>query len=95
MKKLLFIVFALIVFTSCTTQTVNKTDLPIEVVKLKESNQFDTTYTISTDKKVFLFDDKKEYVGAYKIENDDSGLFYVGLFIGFLVLLFFIVFLKD
>ena len=69
MKKLLFIVFALIVFTSCTEQTVKKTDLPIEIVKLKEYNQFDTTYTIQTDKKVFLFDNKKEYVGSYSIEN--------------------------
>ena len=72
MKKLLFIVFALIAFTSCR-QTVTKTDLPIEIVKLKESNQFDTTYTIQTDKKVFLFNGKKEYVGSYKIENDDLG----------------------
>lgn len=90
MKKLLFIVFALIAFTSCTQQTVNKTDLPIEVVKLKESNQFDTTYTIQTDKKVFLFDDKKKYVGSYSVENNKGTLFWIGLVFGLFILLIFL-----
>jgi len=87
MKKLLFIVFVLIAFTSCTHQTVEKTDLPIEIVKLKESNQFDTTYTITTYEKVFVFDVKKEYLGTYMLKNTDSVLFWLGLIIGFIIIL--------
>lgn len=87
MKKLLFVAFVLITFASCTHQTVEKKDLPIEVVELKELNGFDTTYTITTDKKVFVFNSKKEYLGTYMIENSDSELFWLGLLVGLIIII--------
>ena len=94
-KKLLFVTFVLITFASCTHQTVEKKDLPIEVVELKELNGFDTTYTITTDIRVFVFDAKKEYLGTYRVENSDFNLFWLGLLIGLLILLMVVIVIAS
>ena len=88
MKKLiLFSLLAMFIFTSCEQPTIEKSDLPIEVVKLKETQQFDTILSIPTEKKVFLFKKDTEYIGTYKVTNDDSILFYFGLGLGFSITL--------
>ncbi len=83
-KLLLFSLLDIFMFTACEQQTVKKSDLPIEVVKLKETQKFDTILSINTDKKVYLFDKQSEYKGAYHVTNNDSMLFYFGLVFGFL-----------
>ena len=88
MKKLiLFSLLAMFMFTSCEQPTIKKSDLPIEVVKLKETQKFDTILSIPTEKKVFLFKKDTEYIGTYKVTNDDSILFYFGLGLGFFIIL--------
>jgi len=86
-KLLLFSLLAMFMFTSCEQPTVKKYDLPIEVVKLKETQKFDTILSIPTEKKVFLFKKDTEYIGTYKVTNDDSILFYLGLGFGFFITL--------
>ena len=44
---------------SCNQPSLVKTDLPIEVVSLKEAKKFDTILTINTDMRVFTFQNKK------------------------------------
>jgi len=80
MKKILSILSLLLIitFSSCTTNTVNKVDLPIEVVTLKEKQQFDTLLVIKTEKVIYQFDKKREYVGAYKVENNAGTQGFVG-----------------
>lgn len=71
MKYLILIVLSLLIF-SCKESTVKiNTDLPIEVVKLKEVNKFDTLYSISNTKQTFLFDKNKEYLGSFDKEYTD------------------------
>jgi hypothetical protein len=73
MKYLFIILIALLGFSSCDTPTVTKRDLPIEVVKLKETQSFDTLLVIRTEQNTYLFE-KNEYVGAYYNKNDSIGL---------------------
>ena len=92
MKKLiLFSLLAMFIFTSCEQPTIKKSDLPIEVVKLKETQKFDTILSIPTEKKVFLFKKDTEYIGTYKVTNDDSLLFYLGLGFGLIITLIVII----
>lgn len=86
-KLLLFSLLAMFMFTSCEQQTIKKSDLPIEVVKLKETQKFDTILSIPTEKKVFLFKKDTEYIGTYEVINEDSLLFYLGLGFGFFITL--------
>ena len=69
MKKIftLLILGVSLTLTSCKEPTVTKSDLPIEVVSLKESNKFDTILQIKTEEKVFNFDQKKEYISTYNV----------------------------
>lgn len=66
MKKLLLFILLCIGFYSCTpTEVVRKnTELPIEIVSLKELNKYDTLLVIQSNDKIFMFDDKEEYQGA-------------------------------
>lgn len=89
MKKLLFILFVVIAFASCTESTVKKADLPIEVVQLKDINKFDTVYQIETDKKIYQFNNSKEYLGKYNKEIDHGPT----LFLGIVVIILFIIIL--
>lgn len=59
MKKLLFILMVTLTLMSCNQPSLVKTDLPIEVVSLKEAKKFDTILTINTDMRVFTFQNKK------------------------------------
>lgn len=95
MKKLLLILFGVILFASCGHPTVEKKDLPIEVVKLKEVNSFDTVLHITTDEHVFIFDKNKEYKGRYSITNEESSLFWLGLVLGLFLLLIITVLIFD
>jgi hypothetical protein len=69
MKYLFILLIALLGFSSCDTPTVTKKDLPIEVVKLKETQSFDTLLVIRTEQNTYLFE-KNEYVGAYSNINE-------------------------
>lgn len=76
----------LIVLSSCNETTVTKVDLPTEIATLSSLNKYDTVYTINTDVKVFVFNSKKEYIGAY-IKKDSSLLLWcLGLITGALVM---------
>ena len=55
---------------SCNQPTVTKTDLPIEIVSLKEAKKFDTTLTISSNTNVYVFSKQEDYIGAYNKIND-------------------------
>lgn len=48
MKKLLFILMVTMTLMSCNESSLVKTDLPIEVVSLKEAKKFDTILIINT-----------------------------------------------
>ena len=52
-KSLLFALLATIVVASCApTPTNKKTDIPVQVVKLKEIKKFDTLLVINTEKEI-------------------------------------------
>jgi len=89
-KKLLFIALGVMLFASCDTQTLEKKDLPIEVVKLKEANSFDTVLNITTDKHVFVFDKNKEYKGRYNVVNHTLTAYVIGIFLGLFIVSFII-----
>lgn len=91
MKKILFIIFAVIVFVSCTEPTVKKEDLPIEVVQLKDLSKFDTVYQIETDKKIYQFNNSKEYLGRYNKEIDHGPTLFLSIVILLLVFIIIIV----
>lgn len=93
MKKLLFIAILLATLASCDHQTVEKKDLPIEVVTLKESQKFDTIYQIETDKKVYVFSKTHEYQGVYNKITEETFLF--GFICGLILLFFGIVIIID
>lgn len=83
MKTAILILTLLIIgLSSC--ETVKKHHLPIEVVKLKESNQMDTLLVVKTNDKTYLFDKKEEYLGAYDNEENPS-LYFLTLIIGIVV----------
>jgi hypothetical protein len=69
--KYILLLFITIGLFSCTEPTVKKRDLPIEVVKLKEQQSFDTILVIKTEKNTYLFE-KNDYVGAYSNINEDA-----------------------
>ena len=74
MKKLLFILMVTMTLMSCNESSLVKTDLPIEVVSLKEAKKFDTILTINTDMRVFTFSKQEEYQGSYSKTNGEKGL---------------------
>lgn len=90
MKKLLFI-FTVLFFTACTEQTVQKKDLPIEVVNLKETKKFDTLLVIETEKSVYQFNQNQEYIGKMSKTNED---FFGGFLILVVLFLFFLIILA-
>lgn len=85
MKYILLLLITIGLF-SCGYPTVNKTDLPIEVVKLKEQQSFDTLLVIKTEKQTYLFE-KNEYIGSY-YNNNQFGSIVIFIII---LLLFFII----
>lgn len=92
-KSLLLGLVAVIGLASCSsTPTNRKTDIPIEIVKLKENKAFDTTLTLATEKETYVFDYKSptnDYVTTVKKGSDENSLFIAGLICGFLLALFF------
>lgn len=92
MKKLLYFLgffILLLSFSSCKEESLQKTDLPIEVVNLKEVNKFDTLLVVETKERVYTFENKtEEYQGSY-VKNNDYGwvtfLAVVFLFLGFVL----------
>lgn len=86
-KKLLFIALGVMLFASCDTPTLEKKDLPIEVVKLKEANSFDTVLNITTDRHVFVFDKNKEYKGRYSVTNAELSFFWLGVLVALFIFL--------
>lgn len=88
MKNALFIVLVLIssALTSCTTNTITKENLPIEIVSLKETQKFDTILQIESTNKVYVFSKEREYKGVYKKTYEDG--FPLGLFAGIAGVLF-------
>ena len=59
---------------SCNQPSLVKTDLPIEVVSLKEAKKFDTILTINTDMRVFTFSKQEEYQGSYRKTDEKGGM---------------------
>lgn len=87
MKTLIFI-FSLILLISCETPTINKkSELPIEVVSLKEANKYDTLLTINTEDKTYIFDNNQNYKGSMYNNNDEFIFFIFGIIIGAFVLI--------
>lgn len=89
MKNILILLITIIIFSSCKEPTINKSELPIEVVNLKEVNKYDTTYTITTSEKVFVFNNKKEYVGSYHKNQEIIVFVAIGFFMACTVGIFF------
>ena len=85
MKKLLFLLMVIMTLMSCNQPTVTKTDLPIEIVSLKEAKKFDTTLTITTDSRVYIFSKQEEYQGSYG--KQDAAIVFVILFLVTFILL--------
>lgn len=86
MKKLITILFSIVLLSSCETKTVNKKDnYPIEILQLKEVNKFDTIYVIQNEREVYQFNKNNEYIGTYSKNSSD------GLAISLLILLLIII----
>lgn len=83
MKKLLFILSLSLMLTSCNENTLKKSDLPIEVVSLKELGKFDTILQIETEKKIFQFTKAQEYKGAFYKEKETGLIAFFGFLFGF------------
>jgi len=85
MKKFLLIILVVVGLGSCNLPTIDKKDeLPIEVVQLREVNQFDTILVIQTDKEVHQFDTKRTYTGSYNTKSDELG---AGVILGIILCL--------
>lgn len=92
LKLLLFGLIALATVSSCSPiSTSNKTDIPAEVIKLRDNKSFDTTISVSTDKRTYVFDRKSpanDYVTTIdKVSYENSSIL-AGLIIGVLLTLF-------
>jgi hypothetical protein len=89
MKYLFILLIALLGFSSCTnTTTVEKIDLPIEIVTLKEFNKYDTLLVINSENKTYLFDNKANYIGAYDKKINPFGVFLFGVVITLMIVAF-------
>ena len=88
--KYLFILLTFIIF-SCNlrTSTIDRdSNLPIEVVNLKQNEIYDTLLTIQTKEEIYIFNKKGVYVGSMK--KTSCEIFYMILgFITSVTLLFF------
>jgi hypothetical protein len=87
MKKLLFILMVTLTLMSCNQPSLVKTDLPIEVVSLKEAKKFDTILTINTDMRVFTFSKQEEYQGSYS-KSDEKGAMFIIIIVLIMIILF-------
>lgn len=85
--KTAILILALLIIGLSSCETVVKHNLPIEIVKLKESNQMDTLLVIKTNDMTYLFDKKEEYIGAYI--NNETFIFITSIILsiifGFLI----------
>lgn len=89
LKLILIALIASIAVTSCEPVPTNKkTDIPVEVVKLKEIKNFDTLLVINTDKKMYQFDYKSttnDYVTTIDKTNDEKSAVFFGMVLGVLL----------
>jgi len=92
MKKLLFILITTLTLSSCTEPTLHKTDLPIEVVSLREEGRFDTILETRTDQKIYRFSKERVYLNTInQIQAKGFDTFFLGLIIGFFITLLIVV----
>lgn len=91
-KLVLLGLLALVAVSSCSpTPTSSKTDIPVEVVKLKENKSFDTTISIATDTKTYVFDRKSptnDYVTTIDKESHENAALIGGIILGALIAFF-------
>lgn len=85
MKNILIIAVLAILSFACETPTIIKSDLPIEIVQLKEANKYDTILSIESTDSYYLFN-KKEYIG--KMYKDDNSSFFIlgGILLGIIIM---------
>lgn len=86
LKLILLGLISAIAISSCTpTSNYNKTDLPIEIVELKEAKKFDTTLLINTDKHAFQFSyETNNYITTIDKTRDENSPLMAGIIIGFI-----------
>lgn len=74
------------------SSVANQPDIPIEIQKLVQANQFDTVLAISTNDKVYVYDYKtKKYLNTLnKPEDNDFASGLILFFVGLLFVLFII-----
>lgn len=86
MKNILLLIVLTIVLASCgKNPNIVKKDLPIEIVKLKEMNNFDTILQIQSNEKLYYFDQKEEYIGSIEKENVYMTVFLVSIILFFIL----------
>lgn len=89
LKLIIFVLISLVTISSCEpTATNRKTDIPVEVVKLKELKHFDTSLTISTNEDTYVFAyGTNDYITTTP-KKDYSGMCVIfGIFIGVIITL--------
>lgn len=92
MKKLLFLLLIVVGLSSCEEPNIKKSDLPIEVVTLKDNQKFDTVLVIETEKKLYQFTKNKEYIGVTDKINESFSIPFLITFI--LTIVFFGLFIS-
>ena len=93
MKKLLFIISTLLIF-SCGDpgKTIDpKAELPIEIVNLKEVKKYDTLVYIDSQESMYVFNLKNEYQGKLNKEKSNLAealfwMFFISLMINILTI---------
>lgn len=86
MKQTILILIAFLMLSSCSDeQTLSKRDIPIEVVNLKESQNFDTILQIQTEKFTFQFSKENEYIGSFRKSEPIGLLLFIFTLIGIIL----------
>ena len=84
MKKILFIILTIILFTSCVKMkyTEEEVIIPKEVYdKIHTSSVPDTLYVVETADYDYYFNQKKEVVAKYATDNEDYAKVDVAIFL--------------
>lgn len=91
-RNILFALLATIAVASCSpTPTNKKTDIPVEVVKLKEIKKFDTLLVVNAEKQIYQFDYKTtDYVTTIDKTKDENSPVFLGMFFGAILTLVFV-----
>lgn len=88
-RNILLALLATIAVASCApTPTNKKTDIPVEVVKLKEIKKFDTLLVVNSEKQMYQFDYKtNDYVTTMDKTKDENSPVIMGMFFGVILTL--------